>query len=439
MEMIQDVWGIIFKMIPFGARQMTLVNKYFYNTYHMTKKRYATYRYVLTPIQERMIQDMQHHIASDTDKSLIIQSQLSTGKTASILAFALKTSHTVVILVPPTTLPHWHQEVIKMIGQCGFDHIAIMHRDYSKDDIYDRSRFHKHNPEVIGKKISIVSTATKINTKDMLTHSLVIQDEIHKRGSYNRIKHPHFIGVTASATVDWHDYADIQIYLDEEVLPTVIPKHIIMATPQMLNVTINEIKSQSPGPYLIISSPIHHNMITQTKILYDRKLKTLQKINKVNDHDVIVLNPGNDATGINLLLIKTVIFVYPTDHMTQTVIQCLGRVTRATSRHQKINVFYLHSHQNDIIYQKSMVKENDIVDFCKQHRLRLLHSIRNKYFITNIIKSLLTLTTFEILNNIPDIYYAIISRIHIHDFKFLMQSFGKYIHDPHRELLRIFS
>src|SRR5437868_10107659 len=94
MELVQDVWGIIFTMMPFAAKNLALVNKYFYNTYLLTKKAYATGNYILTTIQKRLIEDMTAHIASQTDLSLIIQSNLSTGKTAGILAFARSEEHT---------------------------------------------------------------------------------------------------------------------------------------------------------------------------------------------------------------------------------------------------------------------------------------------------------------------------------------------------------
>ncbi len=72
----QDVLGLIYKQLPFHVKNMMLTCQYFYKTYQLIKKDYCIGNYILTSIQQRMIEDMTYHITHPNNQSLIIQSNL---------------------------------------------------------------------------------------------------------------------------------------------------------------------------------------------------------------------------------------------------------------------------------------------------------------------------------------------------------------------------
>src|SRR4029079_16065994 len=134
----------------------------------------------------RIAEDMENHLLTG-EKSLIVESNISTGKTAIILNVAKKIKNTVVIMVPPTVIPHWYQEILKMYGQ--LDNIAII--PYLKATLQQKCRAKHYDPSAINYKIVIITSYAKVDILNVLTHSVVIQDEVHKR--HTLINHPRFM------------------------------------------------------------------------------------------------------------------------------------------------------------------------------------------------------------------------------------------------------
>ena len=198
----QDVLGLIIKQLPFDLKNLSLTCKYFYNTALLVKRIYNEGNYILSKIQQNMITDMTTHVdeIKNNDKKipLIIQAQLSVGKTAAVLAFAVsKYIGTVVIMVPKAIMIQWHNEIIKMYGQDGFEtkKIKIISEDYCKGKFIDKCRGNKFNPASVDCKVIIVSTGIQTDPSEITKHSLIIIDEVHKM--YNYIAYPKVIGVTA--------------------------------------------------------------------------------------------------------------------------------------------------------------------------------------------------------------------------------------------------
>ena len=427
MELCQDVIGLIYKKIPFDVKNMMLTCRYFYNTYQFIKKDYCIGNYILTDIQQRMIHDMTEHI-NYSDKSLIIQSNISTGKTAACLAFALRYKGTTVMMVPVSIIPHWYNEVIKMYGSLNAVKIGIVNENYMSKNEMSIQYQNNYNPSLNGYKVLIIShqakyfnltlTVANSNIKLLTKHSVVIIDEVHKKSI--RYNEPKVIGVTASKT-KWHT-AIYKIYSEEEALPEIKSKNILSFN---INDTITQIKNISPGPYLLLCDD--KKMIKSDYVEYQRDIKSLSKMNNLKPEEVGLLSPSKDATGINLTNIKTIIFVYPTHHMNESVIQAIGRATRVTSKNKEILLYNLHEKEEDIIFHRSTLSENEIISFCKNHQLTMIKNIRNKYQIISIIKAFIDITSFKEVYKVPPIYFTLTARIIKRDFYYLKEIFSQLL------------
>ena len=420
----QDVLGLIYKQLPFHTKNMMLTCKYFYNTFKLVKKDYCVGNYILTANQINIIEDMIYHIEHPLGKSLIIQSNLSTGKTAACLAFALsKYKGTVVIIVPPSIIPQWHNEVIKM-----YDHLTTI---YGKVGIvYDRymdsqemyaCRRNDFNPAFNDYKVLIISHYARYDVKSLASHSVIMIDEVHKKQwGHNNSK---IIGVTASKAVKW-DNSIYKVYSQEEELPT-IESHNLLITD--INKSIKEIKQKAPGPYLILCSNKYKDEIKLDYIEYTRSVKSLSKMNHLQPHESALLCPEKDSTGINLTNIKTVIFVHPTKHINKTVIQAIGRATRVTSTHQQITLYNLHEKQEDIILHRSTLSENEIDQFCKDNELLTVKYLRPKHTIIFVIQKLIQQSSYALVYKIPPIYFSILARIVKRHFKIIINKFSNML------------
>lgn len=408
----QDVLGLIYKQLPFHVKNMMLTCKYFYETYKLIKKNYSVGNYILTSIQLRMVDDMINHINNSLNKSLIIQSNLSTGKTAACLAFALsKYKGTTVIIVPLSIMPQWYNEIVKMYGSLG--KVAIVNENYMSNTEMKKIRYNQYNPKTFGYKVLILSHHAKYDIISLGEHSVIMIDEVHKK--LRGHNHPKLIGITASKAVNWLN-ANYKMYSEEERLPSIISDDIISHN---IDDTIEEIKKVAPGPYLILCSNTYKSNIKSKYVEYGRTIDSLSKMNQLENHESALLCPERDSTGINLTQIKSVIFVYPTQHINETVIQAIGRVTRATSRHDHILLYNLHEHYEEIILHRSTLSENEITEFCKENQLSILKHIRNKYKIIELIRKLIKATSYHQVYKLPPIYITLVARIPKKDFDFI--------------------
>jgi hypothetical protein len=430
----QDILELIYKEIPYDIKNMANVNHFCYNTYKLFKKNHCNGNYYLSKIQNKMINDMNNHITTLKDNSLIIQAQLSVGKTAAILAFAMDIyKGSVVIMVPLSIIAHWYNEIIKMYGNQAFNKILILHDQYTTPKIKQLCRYHYCDPKIVGYKIVIISSLLKISPDHIMKHSLLIMDEVHLRqtGIYNH----KFIGVTASKAIAWVDKAYYKIYEDQEILPNITKINIIIKENQ-LNQEIITITKNKKGPYLIICNKHVKNNLTVNYIFYDRKPETLILINNLKHNEFALITPGNDSTGINLTNINCVIYIYPTSHLNNTVIQSLGRVKRVTSKYKNITLYNLHKTEADSILDKYYIDENEFVKYCKDHKLIILKHIRNKILLTNFISKLLLIKSVEELDNVPNIYYALYLRVSKKNFDHLYDSFSNILY-INREKIKI--
>jgi hypothetical protein len=430
----QDVLGIIFGKLPFDLKNIFIVNKYCYHTFLLFKKNYCEGNYFLTDIQRAIIDRMNTHLETyvvaeyqriygtpitDYDKPLVIQANISVGKTAAILAFASKYEGTVVILMPLSVMSQWHNEVKKMYGTN--NNFIILHKNYTTERMINTCRQYNYNPGSIGYKIIAVSSLIKFDLQKIMLHSVIIMDEVHTKAypEYN----PKFIGVTASKAIRWKD-CHYQIYEEEETLPTLNENHILCSYNEITE-KINHITSLCAGPYLLIGDKNIKPYITVDYTNYDRSPDILAKINGMKKDEFAFLEPGNNCTGINLIHIGCVIFIHPTRHLNATVIQAKGRVQRVTSKNRIIPIYNIHLQQNDILLYKTYLSENDMNAYCTKNKLKILQHIRGKYFFDTIIKKLLKLTTFEVLNKVKDMYFALLMRIPKKQFDFLTRKLSK--------------
>jgi hypothetical protein len=421
----QDVLGIIFEQLPYDLKHLFLVNKYIYNTFMKYKKTWCEGHYILTSIQQKIINDLNNHTTTPQDKSLIIQAQLSVGKTAAVLAFAFKCTETVVIMMPLSVMPQWYNEILKMYGQQAFEKIIILHNNYSKNNLIQKCRRSDYNPAQIGYKIIIISALTKVPPNAIMSHSLLIMDEVHTKST--GIYHPRFIGITASKAVAWVNGSHYHIYSEEEELPQLDVFHYIQETKDLTN-TIYEVSLKTKGPYLIICDRLITSSLKLKYILYDRQYETLSKMNQLKETEYALLEPGRNAAGINLINIGCVIFIYPTEHINETVIQSLGRVQRVTSKNKNIMVYNIHKLQNDIYLYKTYLSENEIIQYCQEHHLTILKHIRYKWCLTHFIDNVLKRTTYDVLDQVPNIYYALILRISKRHYHYLYDKLSQYLH-----------
>lgn len=418
----QDVLGLIYKQLPFQVKNMMLTCKYFYETFKLIKRDYCTGNYILSSIQLRMIEDMMNHINHKESKSLIIQSNLSTGKTAACLAFALsKHKGTTVIIVPLSIMPQWYNEIIKMYGVETLKKVGFVNEKYMSNRDMKKIRNHDYNPSALGYQILILSHHAKYSVCSLSEHSVIMIDEVHKK--YHGHNNGKLIGITASKAVHWLA-ANYKVYSEEEVLPSIVSDDIIT---NHINHTIEEIKTVAPGPYLILCSNAYKSEISSKYIEYDRNIESLSKMNQLAPHETALLCPEKDATGINLTQIKTVIFVYPTKHINETVIQAIGRVTRATSKHNHILLYNLHQYQEEIILHRSTLSENDIAAYCKEHGLKTLKHIRGKYGILGMIKKLINASSYQEVYELPPIYITLAARLPKKDFNFIIDALIKLL------------
>ena len=429
----QDVLGLIYKQLPFHVKNMMLTCKYFYNTFKLLKND-CVGNYILTTNQIKIIEDMIYHIDHPLGQSLIIQSNLSTGKTAACLAFALsKYKGTVVIIVPPSIMPQWHNEIIKMYNSLHTIHgkVGIVYANYMDDREMNILRMKDYDPSVFNYKVVIISHHARYNINNLVEHSVVMIDEVHKKSrAYN---HSKIIGVTASKAAKWHT-AIYKVYSVEEELPEIMDENLLITD---IDQSINAIKQKTSGPYLILCSDKYIFDIKSNYIKYNRSVIGLSKANHLQNHESVLLCPERDSTGINLINIKCVIFVYPTKHINETVIQAIGRATRATSKHNNISLYNLHENEEDIILHRSTLSENEIDAFCKERRLRVLKHLRHKYYIVDVIKNLIKASSYERVYNIPPIYFSLLARIIKYDFKILKDVFTQQLNLPLNQINNI--
>jgi serine kinase of HPr protein (carbohydrate metabolism regulator) len=109
----------------------------------------------------------------------------------------------------------------------------------------------------------------------------------------------------------------------------------------------------------------------------------------MKEDEYALLEPGNNSSGINLTNINCVIFIYPTEHINETVVQALGRVQRASSKYKNITLYNIHKFKLDQLIFKSYMNENELIKYCKEHQLTILKTIRSKHLLYNMIKFLL--------------------------------------------------
>jgi len=393
----------IYKLIPFHAKNLALTSKYCYEVFKNNKQQLCTGNYILSSIQEKIINDMMDHVKSDRKQPLIIQSNISTGKTAAILAFSMKYDGTVVIMVPYMIMNHWYLEVNKMYPNN--DNIIVLNNQYNKKL---NSQCYKHNPSSINKKIIIVSGLIKTSIQEMTTHSLVIMDEVHRKNA-KIYGNPKFIGVSASH-VKW-SHCHVNIYQEEEILPTLKHHDILCYDLMNINNILKNIQNKESGPYLLLCHNKFKNLINIPYIEYHY----LNTIN-LKENDLLLFYPGPNSTGVNLNTIKCIIFIYPCLHMSDTVIQSIGRVTRVTNPNKIIPIYNIHHNREEILLYHSMVSENEILKFCHHHNLNMIVTVRYKDYIIKIIKSLLVYFEFERLLNLNKLYISALFRIQYKDF-----------------------
>lgn len=419
----EDVLGIIFGQLPYDLKNIFIVNKYCYSAFLKFKKALCVGNYYLTPIQNKLVTQMLDHIRLNKKQSLVIQSNISTGKTCAGLTFALnKYEGTVVIMVPLSVMPQWHSEIIKMYGTTMNDKIIILHRNYIPEKLINICKWEDYNPNAIGYKVVIVSASIRCSVDKIAAHSVVLMDEVHTR--CRPVRHPNFIGMTASKAVLWTRNPDCNyvIYEEEEKLPSLIEHHVVCGLEVGLH--IEDIMVRQKGPYLIIGNKHEAMCIPTNYINYDRTPEVLMKINNMKENECAFLEPGNKCTGINLTNIKCVLFLYPTTHINATVIQATGRVQRVTSKNTEIVMYHLHEEPIDRYVYKTYVSENEVNQFAAQHKLILLQHERGKYYIKKVINALLKHTDYEDLDTIEDIYYAMSVRTVRYRMGFLIEYFS---------------
>lgn len=409
-----DVLSLVYQLIPFHAQSLALTSKYCYQVYKQSKQ-IRTGNYILSSIQERIINDIHLHLNSLNDvdykkQPLIIQSNISTGKTAAILAFSMKYEGTVVIMVPFVIMAHWIMEVTKMYGEQ--DQIIALHADYNKK-LCSKCYKNDYNPASIDKKVIIVSNMIKVNIHHLTKHSIVIMDEVHKKGT--RIyDNPKFIGLSASNT-SW-GHANIKIYQEEEALPALKHHDIIINDFVKINQMILKIQREEKGPYLLLCCEESVSELTVPYHEYDKTLNTLVNIKSLKSNETLLFCPGPNSTGINLNNFKCIIFVHPCNHMADTVVQSIGRVTRVTNYKKKIPIYNIHKQREEIILYHSMVSENELLKFCGEHGLKINNSKRYKTFALNAIAKLLAHFSMEQLLKVNKLCFTCLLRITIKDF-----------------------
>ena len=150
-------------------------------------------------------------------------------------------------------------------------------------------------------------------------------------------------------------------------------------------------------------------------------------MNQLKDTEYCILIPGRNAAGINLINIGCVIYIYPTEHINETVVQSLGRVQRVTSKNKNIVVYNIHKNYNDTYIYKTYMSENEIIQYCEEHQLNVLKHIRWKSNLDHFITKLLKYTNHDQLDQVPNIYYALYLRIAKRDYHYLYNKFSTYL------------
>lgn len=419
----EDVLGIIYGQLPYDLKNIFIVNKYCYRAFLNFKKTMCIGNYYLTPIQHKLVNTMLHHLDTNHTQSLVIQSNISTGKTCACLTFALnKYEGTVVIMVPLSVMPQWHSEIIKMYGNTMNDRIIILHNNYIPEKLIKICKNHDYDPASIRYKVVIVSNRIRTHTNNIVKHSVVLMDEVHTKWWPD--VNPRFIGVTASKAIMWttHEKCNYVVYEEEEELPSILEHNVICGN----NITdhIEDIMVRNQGPYLIIGNKNQACYIPTKYIDYDRTPQVLAQMNNMQPHECAFLDPGHKCTGINLTRIQCVIFIFPTTHINATVIQAIGRVRRVTSKNKEISLYHLHQKKNDIYLYKTYLSENEVNQFASQHELKLLKHERSKFYMDKVICALLKYTTYEKLDTIDNIYYALLVRVARTSMDYLINFFG---------------
>lgn len=420
----EDVLGIIFGQLSYDLKNIFIINKYCYKAFLNFKKASCVGNYYLTSIQQKLVNQMVDHIDNNKEQSLIIQSNISTGKTCACLTFALnKYKGTVVIMVPLSVMPQWHNEIIKMYGNTMHDKITILHENYTKNRLVEKCRANNYNPSCIGYKVIIVSCNIRTSVDVIALHSVVLMDEVHTK--HYPIYNCNFIGVTASKAAAWrqHKKCNYIVYEEEEVLPTITEHNVICG--DNVGLHIEDIMVRQKGPYLIIGNAKEASLIPTNYINYDRTPEILTKINNMKEYECAFLEPGNNCTGINLIHINCVLFIHPTTHINATVIQAIGRVKRVTSKNKNIVMYNLHNKKTDIYIYKTYMSENEINQFVTQHHLLTLKYERSKCYIEKVVTELLKRTTYDELDKIEGIYYALLVRLVRYKMHFLIDVFSQ--------------
>lgn len=418
----QDVLNIIFVKCPFDIMNLALTCKFFHSTFISSIKKKMEKNYLLSEIQQRIIGDMLEHIENIKDKKypLILQSNVSTGKTAAILAFAIsKYKGTVVIQTPLSTIPQYESEIAKIYGpnmlKSGI--IAIAHNNYNKASLVNKWKNNWMDPSKSGHKVFIMTSTMQSFSQHTITrHSIIIIDEVHTVNGLEAS--PRIIGLTASK-VNFKD-VELKVYLEEEKLPQLIPIDVIsnpknytrdnmMKSP--LIDTVITIMAENKGPFLAIGKKYSLCGYDKGYITYDGTFECLKMINAMDKDELALLVPGRQSTGINLVNIGCIIYLNPAVHENNTVIQSIARATRVTSKNREIKLFNVHCEVSDVFICKTYVSENEIIKFCEEGKIGLLKNPRNKDFIRPIINSLLRKTTYEKLREVPNIYFALLLRI----------------------------
>lgn len=435
LDLCQDVIGILYKLIPFDMQKLALTNKYFYDTYKNYLKVYKQGNYILTPLQQQLINDMKEYYDSKVPKTFIAQMNISCGKTAAAIWFSLNVPSTVVILVPVSIIIQWINELIKLFGMnyqqthC----IAVLHPDYGTRKLYKKWLLNDYNPKAVDMKVVIASTqSNSYSMRDIVKSSILLIDEIHKTRVPNRFKdklsyYP-IIGLTASKATGWGTEKVIyKIYNQQEELPTFNIHHYVMGRDD-IGKAINKIKSLVNGPYLIFNSDKMVELeIKHQCIEFEQTMKKLKEINNFEYDETLLINPSKVNAGLNLTSIHCVIFVYPTKHLYATVIQSLGRVTRTTSKYKVIQLYHLHESREQILLQQAMLSENTIEEFFNKNNFKKLANPRYHDNIKYVIENLLFYTTYEKLELIEPIYWTLLTRIPKHQFGFIAEYFSKIL------------
>ncbi len=88
-------------------------------------------------------------------------------------------------------------------------------------------------------------------------------------------------------------------------------------------------------------------------------------------------------------------------------------------------MFNLHEKQEDLIFHRSTLSENEIENYCKHHHLTILKHIRHKNNILSMILNLINKTSYQQVYQLPPIYITLCSRIAKTDFDIIKNAFSQ--------------